>query len=293
MVDCIPLRLVGLDGSPARCIQQTSGGSTTTTEAAMPLIVPSGNFFILSPFLLFLHCCIGLLLRALKTQGVGSVGIGPLPRAALSSTTSTPSTVASPAAASIAVALSGGAALTVAAAVLEPAAMETTAFVAAVLGSPRCRRWTAADHHYPPLEESVKLEPLIVVFGERDDGAIDVALEIESANQEEEKATPLFIVRLRETEKNRNVEFDIRDLRESKMRGFRRSGVGGHLCPYAVYSMSLNSFLLCVIPYATWRPFVRARPLVSPFQNISSLSESVFGEFLRLCVLKELGVIQL
>ncbi|VFQ65148.1 unnamed protein product [Cuscuta campestris] len=77
---------------------------------------------------------------------VGSVGIGPLPRAALSSTTSTPSAVASPATASIAVALSGGAALTVAAAVLEPAAMETTAVAAAVLGSPA----TAADGCRPP-----------------------------------------------------------------------------------------------------------------------------------------------
>ncbi|VFQ89210.1 unnamed protein product [Cuscuta campestris] len=81
----------------------------------------------------------------------------------------------------------------------------------------------------PSPEESVELEPLIIVFRERDDGAIDVALEIESVHQEEEKATPLFVVRLREAEKNWNMEFDIGDRGEGKMRGFFRSGVEGEM----------------------------------------------------------------
>ncbi|VFQ67140.1 unnamed protein product [Cuscuta campestris] len=168
-----------------------------------------------------------------RLGGVRAIRIGPLPRAALSSTTSTPRAVASPAAASIAVGLSEGAALTIAAAVLEPAAMEAAAATSAVLGAAAAAarglptaavttgpfgnesRATCFGHgradggQDPSLEESVKLEPLIIVFRGRDDGAIDVALEIESANQEEKKTTPLFVVRLREAEKNRNMEFDI------------------------------------------------------------------------------------
>ncbi|VFQ66590.1 unnamed protein product [Cuscuta campestris] len=83
----------------------------------------------------------------------------------------------------------------------------------------------------PSLEESIKLEPFIIVFRERDDGAVDVALEIESADQEEKEATPLLVVRLREAEKNRNMEFDVGDRRESKMRRLGRGdvGVGGDL----------------------------------------------------------------
>ncbi|VFQ96168.1 unnamed protein product, partial [Cuscuta campestris] len=83
----------------------------------------------------------------------------------------------------------------------------------------------------PSLEESVKLEPFIVVFRERDDGAVEVALEIESAYQEEKEATPLLVVWLRETEKNRDMEFDVGDRRESKMRSLGRGGVcvGGDL----------------------------------------------------------------
>ncbi|VFQ81277.1 unnamed protein product [Cuscuta campestris] len=83
----------------------------------------------------------------------------------------------------------------------------------------------------PSLEESIKLEPFIIVFRERDDGAVDVALEIESADQEEKETTPLLVVRLREAEKNRNMEFDVGDRRESKMRRLGRGdvGVGGDL----------------------------------------------------------------
>ncbi|VFQ64884.1 unnamed protein product [Cuscuta campestris] len=78
----------------------------------------------------------------------------------------------------------------------------------------------------PSLEETVKLESFIVVFREGDDGAVDVALEIESANQEEKEATPLLVVWLREAEKNQNMEFDVGDRRESKMRSLCRGGIG-------------------------------------------------------------------
>ncbi|RAL44360.1 hypothetical protein DM860_011637 [Cuscuta australis] len=47
-VHCFPLRLVGLDGSPARCVLETSGVSTPTKAAAAPLL-----FFLLLVLFVF------------------------------------------------------------------------------------------------------------------------------------------------------------------------------------------------------------------------------------------------
>ncbi|VFQ83289.1 unnamed protein product [Cuscuta campestris] len=72
----------------------------------------------------------------------------------------------------------------------------------------------------PTLEESVELEPFVVVIGEGDDGAIDVALEVEPPNQKKEESAPLFVIRLGETELNGDMKFHTIDCCECKMRRF-------------------------------------------------------------------------
>ncbi|VFQ81977.1 unnamed protein product [Cuscuta campestris] len=84
----------------------------------------------------------------------------------------------------------------------------------------------------PTLEESVELEPFVVVIREGGDRAIDVALEIEPSNQKEEQPTPLLVIRLREAKLNWNMEFHVGYSCESKMWGFGGEILRGDLANF-------------------------------------------------------------
>ncbi|VFQ97235.1 unnamed protein product [Cuscuta campestris] len=57
----------------------------------------------------------------------------------------------------------------------------------------------------PILENGVKLKPFTIVVGDRDDGAVKIAMEVEPSCKKKEQAAPLFIVWLRKTELDRDM----------------------------------------------------------------------------------------
>ena len=79
----------------------------------------------------------------------------------------------------------------------------------------------------PTLKESVELNPFDVIITSRGSFSSEIAVKVEATNKEKKKPTPFFVVGFGEAKLNGDVELDVGNSGESKVRRRRGRSSGG------------------------------------------------------------------